>query len=45
VREVWGTGLSLYIAKGIIEKHGRRIWFESEPDKGTTFHFTLPVAE
>ena len=39
-----GLGLGLYIAKGIVEAHGGRIWFDSVPGK-TTFHFTLPGRE
>jgi CheY-like chemotaxis protein len=45
VREYAGYGLSLYIAKHLIEAQGGRIWFESELGKGTTFHFTVPVAD
>lgn len=37
-----GTGLGLYLAKFIVGTWGGKIWFESEPGKGATFHVTVP---
>jgi len=44
-RESPGTGLGLNITRSLIEMMGGRVWFESEFRQGTTFHFTVPVAE
>jgi signal transduction histidine kinase/putative methionine-R-sulfoxide reductase with GAF domain len=44
VQETTGTGLGLSITRSFIEMHSGRIWVESEPGRGSVFHFTLPVA-
>ncbi|MBI4321932.1 MAG: HAMP domain-containing histidine kinase [Chloroflexi bacterium] len=43
-RKAGGLGLGLYITKMLVRAHSGRIWAESEVGKGSTFHFTLPIA-
>lgn len=39
-----GVGLGLYIAKAIVDAHHGKLWVDSVPGRGATFHFTLPLA-
>jgi signal transduction histidine kinase len=44
-RTTAGAGLGLFLSRAIVDAHGGRIWATSEPGRGTTVFFTLPVAD